>query len=72
MEDGSSPKLSHVLFGKLEIFYHTNEHMLSESFNDVDPPFLIKMTQINFVSRNQLHNTANSCQHLNFGLSWLG
>ena len=26
------------------------------------------MTQINFVSRI---NTANSCQHLNFGLSWL-
>ena len=22
-------------------------------------------------SLNQLHNTANSCQHLNFGLSWL-
>ena len=69
MEDGRSPKLSHVLFGKLEIFYHTNEHMLSESFNDLDPPFLIK---INFVSRNQLHNTANSCQHLNFGSSWPG
>ena len=32
----------------------------------------LKMTQINFVSRNQLHNTANSCQHLNFGLSWPG
>ena len=32
----------------------------------------VKMTQINFVSRNQLHNTANSCQHLNFGLSWPG
>ena len=30
------------------------------------------MTQINFVSRNHLHNTANSCQHLNFGVSWLG
>ena len=28
------------------------------------------MTQINFVSRNQLHNTVNSGQHLNFGLSW--
>ena len=25
-----------------------------------------------FVSRNQLHNTANSCQNLNFGLSWPG
>ena len=33
---------------------------------------IIKMTQINFVSRNQLHNTTNSCQHLNFGLSWPG
>ena len=33
---------------------------------------LLKMTQINFGSRNQLHNTANSCQHLNFGLSWPG
>ena len=32
----------------------------------------LKMTQINFVSRNQRRNTANSCQHLNFGLSWLG
>ena len=34
----------------------------------------VKMTQINFVSRNQLHNTANRCQHLNFGfeLAWLG
>ena len=28
----------------------------------------VKMTQINFISRKQLHNTANSCQHLNFGL----
>ena len=42
--------------------------------------WLIKMTHINFVSscynslvsRNQLHNTANSCQPLNFGLSWPG
>ena len=32
----------------------------------------IKMTQINQVSRNRLHNTARSCQHLNFGLSWPG
>jgi hypothetical protein len=32
----------------------------------------VKMTQINFISRNQLHNTANSFQHLNFGLSWPG
>ena len=72
MEDGRSPKLSHDLFGKLETFWHKNEHMLLVSFNVVDPPFLIKMTQINFVSRNQLHNTANSCQHLNFGLSWPG
>ena len=30
----------------------------------------LKMTQINQVSRNQLHNAANSCQHFNFGLSW--
>ena len=36
------------------------------------PSRYVKMTQINFVSRNQLHNTANSCQHLNFGLSWPG
>ena len=35
-------------------------------------PTGIKVTQINFVSRNQLHNTGNSCQHLNFGLSWSG
>ena len=34
--------------------------------------YFIKMTQINLVSRNQLHNTARSCQHLNFGLSWPG
>ena len=32
---------------------------------------VVKVTQINFVSRNQLHNPANSCQHLNFGLTWL-
>ena len=32
----------------------------------------VKMTQINFVSRNLLQSTANSCQHLNFGLSWPG
>ena len=32
----------------------------------------IKMTQINFFSRNQLHNIANSCHHFNFGLSWPG
>ena len=32
----------------------------------------LKMTQINFVSRNQLHSTANSYKHLNFGLSWPG
>ena len=30
---------------------------------------ILEMTQINFVSLNQLHNTANSCQHLNFGLN---
>ena len=34
--------------------------------------FFKKMTQINFVSGNQLHITLNSCQHLNFGLSWPG
>ena len=33
---------------------------------------LLKMTQINFGSRNQLHNTANSCHYLNFSLSWPG
>ena len=34
---------------------------------------IVKMTQINFISRNQLHNIyANSCQRLNFGLSWSG
>ena len=32
----------------------------------------LKVTQINYVSRNQLHNTSNGCQILNFGLSWLG
>ena len=35
----------------------------------------LKMTQINFVSRNQLHNIANSCHHLNefwLELAWLG
>ena len=32
----------------------------------------VKMTQINYVSRNQLHNTSNGCQILNFGLSWPG
>ena len=32
----------------------------------------VKITQINFVTRSRLHNTANSCQHLNFGLSWPG
>ena len=34
--------------------------------------FRVKVTQINYVSRNQLHNTANSCRILNFGLSWPG
>ena len=29
---------------------------------------MLKVTQINYVSRNQLHNTANGCQILNFGL----
>ena len=33
---------------------------------------ILKVTQINYVSRNQLHNTANGCQILNFGLSWPG
>ena len=32
----------------------------------------VKMTQINFVSTNQLHNTANNCRHLNSGVSWPG
>jgi hypothetical protein len=32
----------------------------------------LRVTQINYVSKNQLHNTANGCQILNFGLSWLG
>ena len=31
---------------------------------------ILKVTRINYVSRNQLHNTANGCQILNFGLSW--
>ena len=31
---------------------------------------LIKVTHINYVSRNQLHNTANGYQILNFGLIW--
>ena len=34
--------------------------------------FFTKMTQINFVSRNQFHNTARSRQHLNFVLSGPG
>ena len=33
--------------------------------------FLSKVTQINHVSRNQLHHTANDCQVLNFGLAGL-
>ena len=32
----------------------------------------IKVTQINYVSRNHLHSTANGCQHLNFGLMCKG
>jgi hypothetical protein len=28
----------------------------------------IKVTQINYVLRNQLHHTANGCQYSNFGL----
>ena len=32
----------------------------------------VKVTQINYVSRNQLQKTANGCQILNFGLSWPG
>ena len=28
----------------------------------------VKMTQINYISRNRLHNIARSCQNLNFGL----
>ena len=42
--------------------------ILSYLFSSKD----LKMTQINFVSRNQLHHTTNSCQHLTFGLSWPG
>ena len=30
----------------------------------------VNMTQIKFVSKNWLHNTANSCQQLNFDSSW--
>ena len=32
--------------------------------------FNLKVTQINYISRNQLHDTANDCQILNFGFSW--
>ena len=32
--------------------------------------YTVKMIQINSISRNQLHNKANNCQHLNFGLNW--
>ena len=32
----------------------------------------LKVTQINNVSRNQLHFTANGCEHLNFGLMCKG
>ena len=28
---------------------------------------LLKVTQINYVSKNQLHNTSHGCQILNFG-----
>ena len=48
------------------------QHLISNSYYCHQTWFLLKMTQINFVSRNQLQNTANSCQHLNFGLSWPG
>ena len=34
--------------------------------------FYVNVTQINYVSRNQLHNTANGCQILNFGWTWPG
>jgi hypothetical protein len=30
--------------------------------------YLLKVTQINYVSRNQLRSTVNSCQHLNLRL----
>ena len=33
---------------------------------------LLKVTQINYVSRNQLHNATNDCEILNFGSSWPG
>ena len=33
---------------------------------------VLKVTQINYVSRDQLHNTANGCQHLTFGLMYKG
>ena len=32
--------------------------------------YQLKVTQINYVSRNQLHNPSNGCQILNFGLSY--
>ena len=32
----------------------------------------IKMTQINYVSKNQRHSTENGCQHLNFGFMCKG
>ena len=41
----------------------------------VFPTFLekiVKVTQINCGSRNQLHNSGSACQILNFGLSWPG
>jgi hypothetical protein len=38
----------------------------------LDFSVLVKVTQINYVSRNQLHSTANGCQHLNFGLMCKG
>ena len=68
MEDGRSPKLSHVLFGKLEIFWHKNEHMLSGSFNDVDPPFLINKPVRNFIQFVKLQHfilgsTKDLCFH---------
>ena len=48
------------------------DKIVAYSSNVMRKEKLLKVTQINYVSRNQLHNTANGCQILSFGLSWPG
>ena len=42
------------------------------SINTAKNGHFLNSPMINQVSRNRLHNTARSGQHLNFGLSWSG